>query len=355
MCGKQTCLNRMAAPRSRGGRWGEVLTLVQQDASLVTACGRSGYTVLHQAALIGTEEGEDAGVLQQLLEAGKGFTLSALSHSSGEGNPQGSPLQIAECMGHANTIVALRSAQDDFAVTYETVCSGTGRTLSDYNIQKESTLHLVLRLRAIGTWEPSPEGNQLLLVSAHEESRPQFVQQLLTVNQCEALVQYLDRMWHKASSTVKEMSDFRLELTQEQLAEIAGQHAAEAVVKSCSSLKPQTVAPRIVARRVSASSGSSAGCIRWHRDVATATVNIPLNSESCYDGGRLQFMVNNEIDQPHRNVGSAAIFDDTVLHGVTELVSGTRYGLLAFCDDGRDVGQEIDHGFPWTPSMLSSL
>jgi hypothetical protein len=76
-----------------------------------------------------------------------------------------------------------------------------------------------------------------------------------------------------------------------------------------------------------------------------AVVQVPLNGDAEYDGGRLVFYqttppTTTDVDDdggmaastprwvvPQRPAGSCTVHDQFAVHGVTELVSGVRYGL----------------------------
>ncbi len=70
--------------------------------------------------------------------------------------------------------------------------------------------------------------------------------------------------------------------------------------------------------------------IKFHYDHFTnITMQVPLNDESEYVGGKLVFVNGNcKISVPSRPAGSYTIHDDTILHGVSRLDSGVRYGLF---------------------------
>ncbi len=74
-------------------------------------------------------------------------------------------------------------------------------------------------------------------------------------------------------------------------------------------------------------------------------VQVPLNDDDQYDGGRLVFYQTTATTTgadyaggegvaaaarwvvPRRPAGSCTVHDQYAVHGVTELVSGVRYGL----------------------------
>ena len=85
-------------------------------------------------------------------------------------------------------------------------------------------------------------------------------------------------------------------------------------------------------RRVQAGGGT---LIKFHTDHSLKTMQIPLNGEHEYAGGRLTFVTKSGLLQPRRPAGSATIHDRTIAHGVTALTAGTRYSLF-FLDHGRE-------------------
>ena len=69
-------------------------------------------------------------------------------------------------------------------------------------------------------------------------------------------------------------------------------------------------------------------CINFHADMSHRTMQVALTSDETYGGGALVFANAEGLHFPPRPAGSATIHDCTIVHGVTELVCGVRYGLF---------------------------
>jgi len=70
-------------------------------------------------------------------------------------------------------------------------------------------------------------------------------------------------------------------------------------------------------------------CINFHLDHSLKTMQIALNDDNEYVGGRLVFATNDGVlYEPRRPAGSVTIHNNTVVHGVSTLRSGVRYGLF---------------------------
>ena len=69
-------------------------------------------------------------------------------------------------------------------------------------------------------------------------------------------------------------------------------------------------------------------CIQFHTDKSRRTMQVVLNNEEEYEGGRLVFATHKGFVQPCRVAGSYSIHPWNVLHGVTAMTEGVRYGLF---------------------------
>jgi hypothetical protein len=70
--------------------------------------------------------------------------------------------------------------------------------------------------------------------------------------------------------------------------------------------------------------------IPYHLDVAIRTLQIPLNQIGRdYTGGQTIFLLENgSVHTPTRAEGSSTVHNDHVVHGVTAIRFGVRYGLF---------------------------
>ena len=224
-------------------------------------------------------------------------------------------------------------------------------TLSEYNIQKESTLHLVLRLRGmISTFTYNNRNDELhkylllddddftnatiplqaLRKKAIEESActkedsikykdDNGVLNYIQVQVLNDFVLYVRDVMEKKSS--KDVPDIRMLLADDLLLSLLGND-----LKLINSLKAlHSKECKFVMR---STKGPLKYCISFHADgsYATKTIQIPLNDS--YKGGKLCFFVNDNIEIPPRLPGSLTCHVRDALYGVTSVQEGTSNSLF---------------------------
>jgi len=57
-------------------------------------------------------------------------------------------------------------------------------------------------------------------------------------------------------------------------------------------------------------------------------MQVALNSDKEYSGGRLMYLRDGKIEIPERDVGTITIHENNIVHGVTQLENGIKYGLF---------------------------
>ena len=118
--------------------------------------------------------------------------------------------------------------------------------------------------------------------------------------------------------SVEDVKDFKIYLKKQELAQLVGIESVEELERIFVSKYDE-----IVIRRCEA----HGKFINFHTDVALKTMQVALNDD--YKGGKLLFISEGgKLVEPERQAGTVTIHQNDIVHGVTILESGTRYGLF---------------------------
>lgn len=248
-------------------------------------------------------------------------------------------------------------------------------TLSDHNVQMNNTIHLTLRLRGMistfttptpdpallgdmAPWTaflhggPMPASTAPLEAMRTRKLRDMFTAEQLrtadpetffqspsstvvTPGQRRRCISFMDKMW-EIKSRDKSFRDMKLVFHPDAIKMLLHTPTDYAYTAQ----RILAVHPGHAKIAMRCTRGPVEGAIGWHFDgpYATVTVQIALNDDSEYEGGRLCFYTKSKgVQVMQRNAGFTTIHKQNILHAVTRLTAGTRYSLFVV-DDANGLG-----------------
>ena len=105
-------------------------------------------------------------------------------------------------------------------------------------------------------------------------------------------------------------------MTNDELIKLIGENSFKALEKTFGDSYNE-----IVLRRCSA----HGKFINFHTDVSLKTMQLAVNGDDEYFGGRLVYLSKDKLEAPARPAGTITIHNNKIVHGVSILESGTRY------------------------------
>jgi ubiquitin C len=238
-------------------------------------------------------------------------------------------------------------------------------TLKEYNIQKESTIHLVRRMRGmVGSFTATPGSTESLGLFENDDefaniaarlTQPEIKQfisdcggdadaihlrvpyeghYLLSPLQRRSMVSFIDLVW----DSVPDHPIVDLKIVIKSAAVL--KHLMNQLDSPVDRLRNKSVAKdvttmvsddefMVVLRRTT---GPTPGAIKWHTD-RTCTSHgdirvLALNGSEEYDGGRMCTMTGRRgLERIEREAGGMTVHNMQVVHAVTPLTRGSRYNM----------------------------
>ena len=197
---------------------------------------------------------------------------------------------------------------------------------------------LLSRPKSLGAAAPRDAVTLAVLLGGDITSQPRCSPELVLLNQTEraVLTDWLDAE-HSADADADAETDLRRTLSTDMLSCLVGAAAVERLAMAFGGSHNL-----VKLRRVTAAAAMSHGdFVDFHSDShSRRTMQVALNAEADYRGGRLVFATGTGFVIPARPAGTATIHTDRLVHGVTALTSGVRYSL--FLCDATDSQPAVD-------------
>jgi len=216
-------------------------------------------------------------------------------------------------------------------------------TLGELGIREGHVIILLMKMRDIGVFgehlecnigrdllcsgkdkkrtSPSDQDTSSIIHSIGASPGADFVssgnERILTGIQCARLRRHLDRIH---GHCVHLEQDLKIDITVKELEDLVGSTALQRI----ESIFPRANWQEIKLRRCVAHGKH----INFHTDFAERTMQITLNDDTTYMGGKLVFVNSKGVHIPSRGLGSFTIHPKDIAHGVTRLDAGIRYGLF---------------------------